>query len=418
MLIVLALLACGDGPAADPGPTEPGATTAPTPSPTPTIPATAQPTTPTPSGPFRFATFNISLYGSRAGQVAEQLADPADPQAVGIATVLQEVRPDVILLNEIDADEAVVDRLHDGFLAVGQGGRAPLAYPYRYVASVNTGVHSGLDLDANGVVTPDREGTDDYAGDCFGYGTYPGQYGFAVLSTLPLGDPRTFQQLLWAADPDADLPPGWYDDDALAVVRLSSKSHVDLPVQIGAQQVHFLVSHPTPPTFDGDEDRNGRRNRDEIGFWADYVDGQLGAWMVDDAGLGGSLAAGASFVIAGDMNADPDDGDSRDRAIQQLLDHPRIVDPRPTSAGAVEQAEQQGGANRSHAGDPALDTTDFEDTTVGNLRLDYVLPSDDLTVLGSGVFWPEADDPLFDLVGTFPFPISDHRLVWLDVEIP
>ena len=37
-----------------------------------------------------------------------------------------------------------------------------------------------------------------------------------------------------------------------------------------AETVHFLVSHPTPPVFDGPEDRNGPRNYDEIRFWADY----------------------------------------------------------------------------------------------------------------------------------------------------
>jgi hypothetical protein len=32
------------------------------------------------------------------------------------------------------------------------------------------------------------------------------------------------------------------------------------------------------------------------------------------------------------------------------------------------------------------------------------------------VFWPLSTDPLFRLVGTFPFPTSDHRPVWIDVE--
>jgi hypothetical protein len=36
----------------------------------------------------------------------------------------------------------------------------------------------------------------------------------------------------------------------------------------------------------------------------------------------------------------------------------------------------------------------------------------------AGVFWPLASDPLFRLVGTFPFPTSDHRLVWIDTTVP
>jgi 3-phytase/alkaline phosphatase D len=73
-------------------------------------------------------------------------------------------------------------------------------------------------------------------------------------------------------------------------------------------------------------------------------------------------------------------------------------------------------------GDPAFDTADFADTTTpGNLRADYVLPSIDQEIVGSGVFWPTADDPLFALVGNFPFPRSDHRLAYvslLDLRVP
>ena len=38
--------------------------------------------------------------------------------------------------------------------------------------------------------------------------------------------------------------------------------------------------------------------------------------------------------------------------IDQLLDHPRIQDPLPTSAGGPEAAARQGGANTTHQGDP------------------------------------------------------------------
>ncbi|MDJ0771946.1 MAG: phytase, partial [Mastigocoleus sp. MO_167.B18] len=52
----------------------------------------------------------------------------------------------------------------------------------------------------------------------------------------------------------------------------------------------------------------------------------------------------------------------------------------------------------------------------GNLLVDYVLPSESLDINDSGVFWPESNDPQFDLVGDFPFPSSDHRLVYADVR--
>jgi hypothetical protein len=84
----------------------------------------------------------------------------------------------------------------------------------------------------------------------------------------------------------------------------------------------------------------------------------------------------------------------------------------------------QGNANTLHLSDPAFDTADFFDGfppspfggAPGNLRADYVLPGKALQIRGAGVFWPLSGDPQFPLVGTFPFPSSDHRLVWVDVS--
>ena len=45
-----------------------------------------------------------------------------------------------------------------------------------------------------------------------------------------------------------------------------------------------------------------------------------------------------------------------------------------------------------------------------------MLPSATLDILDSAVFWPVQADPLFRLTGVFPFPTSDHRLVWVDVR--
>nr|MDQ3093531.1 endonuclease/exonuclease/phosphatase family protein [Actinomycetota bacterium] len=196
--------------------------------------------------------------------------------------------------------------------------------------------------------------------------------------------------------------------------------HWDVPIRVGARPVHFLVSHPTPPVFDGPEDRNGRRNSDEIRFWADYIGPGRpeGSYIYDDQGHRGGLRPGARFVIAGDQNADPFDGDSRPEAIRQLLDEPLVNDRvTPDSAGGVEQARLQGGVNAQHRGDPAFDTADFAEPP-GNLRVDYVLPRRNLRITDAGVFWPLTSDPLFRLVGTFPFPSSDHRMVWLDLAVP
>ncbi len=202
--------------------------------------------------------------------------------------------------------------------------------------------------------------------------------------------------------------------------RLSSKSHWDVPVEIGSETVHFLVSHPTPPVFDGPEDRNGTRNSDEIRLWADYIiPGARSSYIYDDEGGRGGLPPGASFVIAGDQNSDPLDGDSIPGSIQQLLNHP-LVNTKftPQSEGAIEASALQGRANLTHRSDPRFDTADFADGAPGNLRADYVLPRKNLKIVDGAVFWPVQASPFFRLTGVFPFPSSDHRAVWIDLDLP
>ena len=141
------------------------------------------------------------------------------------------------------------------------------------------------------------------------------------------------------------------------------------------------------------------------------------AYIYDDDGRYGGLKRGQRFVIAGDQNADPFDGDSVDDAILQLLDHQADQPDQPDVRRCVpRRALLQGGANATHEGDPSYDTADFSDTAPGNLRVDYVLPSRQLRTVGSGVFWPTTTDPLYRLTGAFPFPTSDHRMVWIDVR--
>ena len=372
----------------------------------------------------RVATFNASLNRNLAGQLIDHLSTPGDAQAATVAEVIQRVRPDLLLINEFDFDPdgTAAELFQQNYLSVPHNGAAAIEYPYRFVAPSNTGIPSGFDLNNDGTVGgPD---------DAFGFGVFPGQFGMAVYSMHPivLDDVRTFQTFRWADMPNALLPDDpatpepadWFTDAELDAVRLSSKSHWDLPIDIDGRLVHFLVSHPTPPVFDGPEDRNGRRNHDEIRFWADYVrPGRASAYIYDDAGQRGGLAPGARFVIAGDQNADPLDGDSVPGAAQLLLEHPRVnTSVTPSSDGAVDAAARQGGANLTHRGDPAFDTADFADSAPGNLRVDYVLPSRPLRIVDAAVFWPTADDPLFRLVGDFPFPSSDHRLTWIDVTVP
>jgi len=372
---------------------------------------------------LRIATYNVSLYRDSEGELRRNLSDRDQRQIQDISAVLQQIRPDIVLLNEFDYDPESPSLLLANYLNRPQAGAKSLDYPYHFIAPSNTGMPSGVDLDRNGRI----EG----GNDALGFGRFPGQYGMLVLSRWPIDtkSSRTFRQFLWRDMPDNLIPPQWYSPEALAVLPLSSKSHWDVVIRlpetpqaaspVSPTRLHLLASHPTPPGFDGPEDRNGRRNHDEIRLWADYLSGgSKAAYLIDDQGRRGGLAGDASFVIVGDLNADPLDGGSVPGAIAQLLDHPRVHHEvargslTPRSEGAVAAAKRQAGPNLSHRGDAAFDTGDFDDRagSVGNLRVDYVLPSADLTVCASGVFWPT------DEAG--PAMSSDHRLVWVDVALP
>ncbi|WP_340677094.1 endonuclease/exonuclease/phosphatase family protein, partial [Paraglaciecola sp.] len=195
----------------------------------------------------------------------------------------------------------------------------------------------------------------------------------------------------------------WFNSEAQNILRLSSKSHWDVPVMVNGETVHILASHPTPPVFDGPEDRNGKRNHDEIRFWNDYISaGQQADYIYDDVGSKGGLVA-KHLVVLGDLNASVVEGDGITSGIGNLLANKRIhADYVPTSpAGVLHSSENPHAA--SH-------------TAEWRMRADYVLPSENLQVLGGGIFWPKPDDPQFYLVKDRNAS-SDHRMVWLDVVL-
>jgi endonuclease/exonuclease/phosphatase family metal-dependent hydrolase len=341
-------------------------------------------------GAIRVATFNASLSREAAGALVQEMRLGGSAQIGAAAAVIRAVRPDILLLNEIDHDPRGVAL--DLFRAALRTGSDGIDYAFAFAAPSNTGEPTGFDLDGDGAADGPR--------DAYGFGRHHGHYGMAVLSRFEIGPARTFRMLGWRDVPGALIPASHFPEGFAP--RLSSKSHWDVTIETPAGPLHLLASHPTPPVFDGPEDLNGRRNADEIRFWTEYLSGA--DWMTDDAGGGGG-AGPAPVVVAGDLNADPADGDGRRDAIRALLAHPRLQDPRPASAGGAAAADAR------HAGDPALDTADWRS---GALRVDYVLPDRRATVTGAGVFWPAPGAPLADAAAA----ASDHRLVWVDIRLP
>ena len=300
-----------------------------------------------------------------------------DAQLAAVRTVLNRVDADVLLLTNMDWDHDLL-----ALRALSDSLTRPLAH--HYAPRPNSGLPTGLDIDQNNKLGEAR--------DAQGYGRFSGDGGMALLSRYPidLAQARDYSANLWADFPNGLMAKA---DVGRDVQRLSTTGHWAVPVQTPTGIVTILAFAATPPVFDGPEDRNGRRNHDEIMFWHQWIDQN----------------PNVPFVIAGLANLDPIDGQGLHTAIANLLTHPRLFDPLPHSAGA------RAAGNPGHGGHPALDTVDLSDPTPGNLRLSYVLPSRDLPVLNSGVAWPDPENPDAEP----PEILADrHRLVWVDLAFP
>lgn len=368
---------------------------------------------------LRAAVFEVGEIRTR------DLLTPDSPRLKRLAEIVQRTRPNILLLSGISYDtpggpdvkpgEAPGQngqRFADSYLAVPQAeGLGPLKLK-SFMAPVNSGMASGMDLDHNGrIVTEFPEPGSgpvgglaaSYSGDCWGAGAYPGQCGMALLVderlTIEADKSRTFRKMPWDYVLGSMIPPAapgsdaksWYTDRERLLVRLSSVGHWDVPVALpNGAVVHILCSRPATPTGDSPPTFATRRNHDEIRLWADYIEDA--GYLVDDADRAGGIQAGSSFVLLGNLGRSPEPKAGPDDVITTVLYGARGVNHEITPESPVSV--------------PGLDMTA---TTFGNVRADYVLPSRDLGIAAAGIWRSPPSGG-----GTFP---SDHFPVWMDLVI-
>ena len=319
---------------------------------------------------MRVATYNTELQRDGPGLFLRDLARGVDEQITAVLEVIAAADADVLALQGIDYDLTGE--------ALGMFARAA-GYQYYFALRPNTGMPTGLDMDGDGRRGGPR--------DAQGYGRFSGQGGMAVLSRFPIdaGNVQDLSALLWVDVPGAKPPTvdgaPFPSAEAQAVQRLSTTGHWIVPIMAPSDPFHLMTFHATPPVFDGPEDRNGKRNFDEIRLWSQVLAGEVGT------------APPGPFVIAGDANLDPVDGDGIKSAIIDLLNLPVLQDVEPRGAAGS-------------------DTVDWDDPVPGDLRVDYALPSAHWRVVDSGVLWPAPDAPLAETAAT----ASRHRLVWVDLS--
>lgn len=320
----------------------------------------------------RVATYNTELSRDGPGLLLRDIRRE-DAQVMAVVDVVVAAHPDIIALQGIDWDldgltlSALADRLREN----------GVDYPYQFANQPNSGLETELDLDGDGRTHG--------PGDAQGWGRFTGQNGLAVLSRYPIAmqEAQDFSTVLWRELPGAELPvtdAGPYpSEQAQSIQRLSSVAHWVLPIDTPVGPLDLMTFHAAPPVFDGPEDRNGLRNKDELRLWSAVLDGKLGPGRK------------GPFVIAGDANLDPTRGDGRKEAILELLADQRLQDPKPA--------------------DPNGKLTTVVWKSVGPMRVDYVLPSTHWTVVEAGVYWPAAGTKERETAES----ASRHRLVWVDL---
>lgn len=289
-----------------------------------------------------------------------------DPQIEAVLSVITAVKPDILVLGGIDwdYDGRAIGALKQALQTAGHG------MAHHFAGPTNRGVHTGLDMDQDGRLQEPE--------DAIGFARFTGGDSLAVFSQYPIDfeSIRDDTQMLWADLPNALLPYPGQPDGLDTALPLSTTAHWIIPIQTASTPVWIGTFFATPPVFDGPEDRNGRRNHDEVMYWANLLDGTL------------KPAAPDGLIIAGHANLDPKRGQGRRAAIQTLIDHTKLDDPH---------------------GDQI--TVDWRRDDLEDMRVSYVLPDTTWHVVDAGVYWPASDTPEREMA----VAASRHRLVWVDV---
>lgn len=376
---------------------------------------------------LRVATWNIEDI-----RTTDLTGEPKD-RLIAAAQVIQKLRPDILLVNEMSYDMLGVPgydpeagpgsnakRFVEGYLGQQWVDALDALHYTGWMPPTNTGIASGYDLDNSGTAVstfpvvgesdalgrPPRQTAEGraFGNDAWGFGTFPGQYGMALFVrdglVIDTEAVQTFQTFRWASLDSAAVPVdpdgvAWYSQEEWRDMRLSSKNHAVIPVELpDGRTLSIVASHPTPPAFDGAEMRNKKRNHDEIRLLYEIVAGR--STVLSDQGAPSRLAGELYFVVMGDLNADVDEGSAFGNPIEKFING----NARLNTSFAPEAADSTL---------PYYPDLDPDDTAAWGLRADYVIPSVDLEVTGSGVFRLERDGPV---------EISDHFPVWVDITVP
>lgn len=367
---------------------------------------------PTP-GTWRIAQFNLRELST------DKIVATSHPQVDAAAKIVARFHPDVVCLNEMQFDIANVPTsgmpgaksAKPGTFSTAESNATRIAariaaenpeaiYPYALITVGNSG------FAWSGPRPSTEPGSDWYS--LRGWGEYRGRFNTIVLSKFPIvtDQVRIITDVAWDAIPKNSIAQMKTDTglDVPAGYPVFEKSLNVIPLDIHGKTTYLVMSHPTAPAF---WSINPYRHEDELRALALFLDGQLPGVE--------SVPQGSPFVLIGDLNADPEEGDSRPGAIARVLAHDRLEPWFPEGAGTMGKnptfntyVSGCGKGDGSSVGDPS---SRFQ------MQIDYILPSKEIgRAQGGAVFFPNRAESQedFDLACR----ASDHMFLYVDLPNP
>lgn len=293
------------------------------------------------------------------------LAKGKDAQIKAVTALIQHAQPDILLLTKVDVDAGghTLTALKQAF-----------GYPHGFTAMPNASLYAPADMDGDGYTDP--------RGERMAWTRFSGEGTMVLLSRVPLDIENMWMAnaLLWKNLPDAQLPrnpddTAYFSETALDHLKLVSQGLWVIPTEAAT----LILFQNISPVFDGVEDRNGLRNRDQLRLLEQVLDSRH------------TPLPSKPFVLMGNTNLDPHAGEGDRQAIAKFLARPDLQDPIP----------------RAPSGHPQ---TAFWEKP-GPMRVSYILPSRDWQITDHGVLSPE-NGPLRKTAEK----ASRHRLVWMDLR--
>ncbi len=313
------------------------------------------------------ATLHADLIRKGPALLLRDLERGKDKQVAALRMLVKTIQPDILFLTKVDFD--LEHR-------TGSALKEALGFKHMFTRAPNSMTPTALDLDGDG-----------RAGDRQAWVRYAGEGGMLLLSQHPVELAYHLNDLLWKDAPNAAMPVNEHgapfpSAEAQGVQKLVSQGLwiVTVTPEI-LPPLTLVLFHNQTPAFDGPEDLNGLRNSAQLGLLSAVMDEDYGTFPKD------------RFILMGNANLDPNDGDGERAAISALLADKRLQDAKPVS----------------ESGDHV--TANWE--KYGSMRVSYVLPSTDWSIAQAGVVWPN-DGPLRAAAEQ----ASRHRMVWVDVTPP